>query len=155
MFESHYGMPWRVIGAYNFAPIEEHSIGCLQQWACQADDAEAVLQKLYATVRDAAESQGAASIWLLYNPDKKVIGLQLGFRKDGSCDPESARRSLARIAKLPPIEQHLPEALGLKPLFDRTSILLTLWLPRSRAIGGSELTIPFYPMVPDITHHHH
>jgi hypothetical protein len=152
MFESHSGRVWKVIDAHSFAPIEEHAIGRLQQWTCRAPDAEAALHEAFPALRALVQDQGAASIWLLYSPEDNVVGIQLGFKKDGQNDAESARRSLTMVEKLPPIDQNLPTALCLEPLSDRSSILLTLWLPKSRAAGGSELAIPYYPMVPEITH---
>ncbi|KAK9788650.1 putative Acyltransferase 3 domain-containing protein [Seiridium cardinale] len=154
MFESHNGRVWKVIGAHNFASVEENAVARLQQWTCQAANIETSLRQAYPSIRRAAEAEGAASIWLLYSPEENVVGIQLGFKKDGASEPEYARQYLANIKKLPPIEQHLPKTLGLSKIFDRTSILLTLWLPKSRVAGGSELAIPYHPMVPDITHDH-
>jgi hypothetical protein len=80
--------------------------------------------------------------------------MQLGFKKDGSADHVNATRALEIVKKQTELGDMLSRNLDLKLSFDRTSVLLTLWLPKSRAVGGSELVIPYHPMVPDITHDH-
>ncbi|KAK2616619.1 hypothetical protein QQS21_000442 [Conoideocrella luteorostrata] len=153
-FESHNGTFWRVIGAHNFVPIQQHAVGRLQQWACEAIDVETVLHDIYPSLRSAAEAHGAASIWLLHNPEEKTVGIQLAFQKlGGAGDHESARQSLVAATKPLSLGQFLPETFDLKPLFDRVSLFLTLWLPKSTAAGGAERTIPLYPMVPNISCH--
>lgn len=159
IFDSHEGQVWEVIGAHNFAPIEEHAIGRLQHWKFKgnAADTEAALRDIYPSLKSKAEDQGAASFWLLYNPEQNMVGIQQAFRKSGECDQKSAQKSLAMAERRVSLMEQQPELskkLGLELLFDRTSILLTLWLPRSRKAGCAELAIPYYPMVPDITHDH-
>lgn len=157
-FDSHEGQTWKVIGAHNFAPIQEHAIGRLQYWTYKgnAADTEAVLRKAYPDLKRKAEEQGAVSIWFLFNPEKNMVGIQQGFKKDGEAH-KSAQKSVTMVERRQSLidqEQDMSKQLGFELLFDRTSILLTLWLPRSRKAGGSELAIPYYPMVPDITHKH-
>lgn len=154
MFESFTGQVWKVIGAHSFAPIEAHAITRLQQWNCSNADAEARLRALYPDLRTAAEALGAASIWLLHHPDDNSVGMQLGFKKGGSADHVDATRTLETAREQTELSDMLSSNLDLTLSFDRTSVLLTLWLPKSRAAGGSELTIPYHPMVPDITHEH-
>ncbi|KAI6779272.1 uncharacterized protein J7T54_001002 [Emericellopsis cladophorae] len=122
-------------------------------WSCSEPDAEPKLQSLYAKVKNAAETGNAASVWLLYDPSTRKVGLQLAFRKQGVAEPSAAARDL-RDAGWTALGDVLSQQLHLKPLFDRTGVLLTLWLPRSRAAGGSELAIPYYPVVPDISHNY-
>jgi len=151
MFKSFTAQVWKVIGAHSFAPVEEHAVGRLQTWSCSEPDAESKLQSLYPKVKNAAESGNAASVWLLYDPGTKKVGLQMAFRKQGVAEPAAAARDL-RDAGWTTLGDALSQQLHLKPLFDRTGVLLTLWLPRSRAAGGSELAIPYYPVVPDISY---
>lgn len=152
LFESAICRTWKIIGAHSFAPIQEHAVGRLQYWSYEATDGEAFLRQHYQELKSAAEEQGAAAFWLMFNPEEKLFGIQLAFKKEERTDDASARRSLAAAAGNLGLERLLPDDLPMKPVFDRTSLLLTLWLPRSRAAGGSELLIPNYPVVPDITH---
>lgn len=153
MFESCKGRTWRVIGAYSFAPVEEHAVGRLQIWTCTDDDVESKLQNLYSSLKNAAEDEDAASIWLLFDPDSKSIGLQMGFKKVGGTEAADATRTLEIVERKTRFSALLSERFpSSHATFDRTSVLLTLWLPKSREVGGSELAIPYYPLVPDITH---
>jgi hypothetical protein len=151
MFKSFEGQTWKVIGAQSFAPIQEHAIARLQTWSSSEPDTEDKLQTLYTKLKSEAENEGVASVWLLYDPDTEEVGLQLGFKRHGAAEPAAALRDL-QAASMSTLGDWLSQQLPAKPLFDRTSVLLTLWLPKSRAAGGSELAIPYYPVVPDITH---
>ncbi|KAK5163328.1 uncharacterized protein LTR77_010701 [Saxophila tyrrhenica] len=155
MFESRRSWVRRVVEAWNFRPVGEHAVGKVEQWRYEGEDAEVALHEAWPLVKSEAEKQGAAAIWLLHGGKEKIVGIQLAFPKvTGKVDQESARRSLAAAEQHPSLEQFLPKALRYERIFRRTSLLLTLWLPRSRAAGGKELTIPLYPVVPGISHGH-
>jgi len=154
LFETSKCLVWKVLGAHSFAPIEEHAVGRLQYWSYEAADAETTLRGQFDKLQSAAKDQNAAAFWLLFNPDEKLFGFQMAFKKAGGSDEPSARQALASAAGKSSLGSLLPDGLRAKPLFDRTSLLLTIWLPRSRAAGGRELLIPNHPVVPDITHKH-
>jgi hypothetical protein len=158
LFESFVGTSWKVIGAHSFLPIDQHSVARLMKWKCggaaAAGGIEEKLRELYPKLRAAAEQHGVASVWLLHNPDTNTVGLETGFRKIGETDAAGAAQTLNSAKNLTALGDVLTGGLDVEPIFDRTSVLLTLWLPKSRAEGGAELTIPYYPLVPDITHEH-
>lgn len=151
MFEMARYWTWKVIGACNFAPIEEHAVARLQRWKCQGSDAEGALREAYSSLKDAAKAQGAASIWLLYKPDENMVAIQMAFKKSPGDDFASAEKSLTAVEEQPSLENKFPKNLQLQPLYGYTRLLLTCWLPRSREAGGAEYTIPNYPVVPAIT----
>lgn len=152
MFESSVRNMWKVIGACNFAPVGEHAVGRLQKFKLRGtDDAETVLRELYPKLASAAEGQGAASIWLLYSPEEKMVGVQQAFKKVDGNDEFAAKHSLAAVAAKPSMKHEFPAELEVKPVMDRSSIILTSWLPHSRNSGGVARIIPFYPFVPAIT----
>lgn len=153
MFESTVRNIWKVIGAYNFAPVEDHAIGRLQRWQCDATaNIDTTLRDAYPAVLSAAKDQGAASVWLLYRPEENTVGLHLAFRKgDGATDAASVGEWLAAVAAKPSLGDVLPARWNVRPVFDRCSLFLTLWLPLSREKGGAARTIPLYPVVPAIT----
>jgi hypothetical protein len=151
MFESSVRNVWKVIGARNFAPVEEHAVSRLQKFMLPSTDVEITLGELYPKLAKVAEDQGAASIWLLYCPEEKMAAVQLAFKKVDGSDEFAAKHSLAAVAAKPSMRHEFPAELEVKPRFDRSSILLTLWLPHSRNNGGIARTIPFYPFVPAIT----
>ena len=152
MFESVKSQVWKVIGAHGFAPIEANAVVRLQIWRCEDVDAESKLRSIYQNLKRTAENDGAASVWLLFNPDTRDIGLQLTFKKLGGYEPADATHTLHSVGLETGVAALISSNLLLEPTLDRTSMLLTLWLPQSRALGGSELAIPYYPLVPVITH---
>lgn len=153
MFESTTRIVWKVIGGHNFAPMEDHAVGRLQRWKAHGTAGiEKALRDVYPSVRRDAEAQGAAAVWMLYCPEQHLVSLQLAFKKaDKGDDTASVKESLDTVARKSTLEQLLPASLAVRPVFDRSSVFLTLWLPRSRAAGGTSRTIPYYPAVPAIT----
>ena len=152
MFVSSPHWAWKVVGAHNFAPVQEHAIGRFQRWKCESANAESDLREAYPKLKAAAEAQGAASFWLLYQPDEKMVAIQVAFKRTASADDvPSTLKSLTSIIQLSSLEASLPKSLDVQLLFDRTSLFLTCWLPKSREAGGSELSIPNYPVVPALS----
>lgn len=152
MFESVKSQVWKVIGAHGFAPIEANAVVRLQMWRCADVDTESKLRAIWENLKRTAENDGAASVWLLFNPDTRDVGLQLTFKKLGGHEPADATHTLHSVGQETRVAALIASNLVLEPTFDRTSMLLTLWLPQSRELGGSELAIPYYPLVPAITH---
>ncbi|KAL2213887.1 hypothetical protein CC79DRAFT_1391782 [Sarocladium strictum] len=155
-FELFEGKAWEVLGAHSFLPIDEHVVTRLMKWHVGEDAGLTTkLRDVYHLLLATAEGErNVASVWLLHDPDTGSVGLQTGFKKVGGTDEAGARRTLQTARAFNVLETMLSSALSLEPSFDRTSLLLTLWLPKSRAAGGAELTIPYYPLVPDISHEH-
>lgn len=151
LFETSICRVWKVIGAHSFVPIEKHAVGRLQYWSLGVADAEATLSEHYPKLRTAAETQKAAAFWLLYNAEDNMFGIQLAFQKEGGNDETSARRSVAAVTAKAGLESLLPKGMVTKPAADRTSLFLSIWLPRSRSAGGCARLIPNYPVVPAIT----
>lgn len=158
MFESHTGQVWKVVGAYNFAETHEHAVARLQQWEYTGkdEDVEDALKKLYPSLKEAAQQQGATSIWVLFSPLSKRVGVELGFGKVSKVvNEDTAKQSLEAAREKESLHGWLAKSgLEVNKVVDKSSLLLTLWLPKSRQAGGTELAIPWYPFVPDITHEH-
>ncbi|KAH8168453.1 hypothetical protein LIA77_11717 [Sarocladium implicatum] len=146
---------WKTVGAYNFTLIGDHALGRLQKWEYTSSEEEIQLKlrALYPELRDAASARGASSVWLMYDPEKRTVGLQLAFAKSAAHrDAAGVQQDLVLARQKGAVGEILSESLATQPVYDRTSIFLTLWLAKSIAADGPELTIPYYPIVPDITH---
>ena len=65
-----------------------------------------------------------------------------------SNDPDRAFRSIADLVQSASLARFLPTALAPHKVFDRTSLNLSLWLPRSRSIGGAASAFPTFPIHP-------
>ncbi|KAE8378002.1 hypothetical protein BDV26DRAFT_292604 [Aspergillus bertholletiae] len=142
---------WRVIGAYNFDPVETHAVGRFQEWSYTDDGQDAVerLKAIYPTLKDSARAQGSAALWLLHQPDEKKIAIQLAFAKSPTM--ENQEQYLKLVERNTSLAHHFPVELQTEILFDRTSWFLSLWLPRSRLEGGVHQLTPNTPMLPAVT----
>lgn len=152
LFEKSRKWVWRVIGAHSFCNIEAHSSLRLIQWKYTGDKIEKKLAALYPKLKETVENMGVAAVWLLHNPEEKMVGLNVAFKNENGAAGEDFGQKALRDGVKKPLETLLPPELGLEEFYDRTSLLLTLWLPRSREAGGTELHIPLLStIVPDIS----
>lgn len=132
---------WRVAGAHNFLPLSEHHVSRFERfrYVYEGDaDADAAVRRAWAGLRDAAEARGLGAVWLLHQPDQRLIGIHSVASRDTAAALE-AEVSLGSL---------LPQPLVAERYFDRTSRILSLWLPRSRAAGGAPSAYPMSPPLP-------
>lgn len=140
---------WRVVGAHDFTPLATHYVSRFERFAYDVETAMAALQAAWPSVRDAAEAGGRAAVWLLDQPDERQIGLlTVATLLPGGNPAEQASRSLAALEHAPSLAVHFSDRIALRPLFDRTSVNLSLWLPRSQLAGGVHSTFPTFPVHP-------
>ncbi|MEU8758651.1 hypothetical protein [Streptomyces sp. NPDC048659] len=143
---------WRVTGAHDFTPLATtHHVNRFERWTYPGDAAEvaALLERAWPALRDAAEASGAASVWLMHQPEEKQIAvLTVAARVEAPTAEESANRSLAALAGMASPGRLLPEEIGATQVFDRTSLILAMWLPESRLLGGAPSHYPAAPVHP-------
>jgi hypothetical protein len=140
---------WRVTGAYDFTPLATHYVNRFERWTHTGGSAERLLEPLWPTVRENAAWQGLASVWLLYQPEQEQIGILTVAAKAGGGDPaDVAARSVTALEHAESVGQFLPAELAAEKVFDRTSLILTMWLPRSRLAGGAPSAFPAAPVYP-------
>jgi hypothetical protein len=141
---------WRVTGAHDFMPMgNAHYVNRLERFICTRPDVEARLAAVWPTMREAAKTQGLASIWLLFQPDDYQIGIvTVAAQIVGTDDADVASRSLAALEHSDSLARLLPQELASHKVFDRTSLNLSLWLPWSREAGGAPSTFPTFPVHP-------
>lgn len=141
---------WHVAGAHDFTPMgSRHYVNRLERFSYSGADAESRLAAVWPKVRDTAEAQGLASVWLLFQPDQHQIAiLTVADRVPGADDADVAKRSVAALECSASLARLLPPELPLHKVFDRTSLNLTLWLPWSRAAGGAHSAFPAFPVYP-------
>jgi NADPH:quinone reductase len=146
---------WHVAGAHDFTPMAStHYVNRLERFTYTGADVGGRLAAVWPTISGAAEAQGLASVWLLYQPDERQIGIvTVAGRVKGSDDADTASRSLGALEHCKSLARFLPRELAPRKVFDRTSLNLTLWLPLSRAAGGAPSAFPTYPVhpLPDAT----
>ena len=82
------------------------------------------------TVREDAGWQRLASVWLLFQPEQEQVGiLAMAAKADGRDPADAAARSLTALEQAESVGRFLPAELGAAKVFDRTSLILTMWLP--------------------------
>lgn len=110
---------------------------------------EQLLEQVWPTVRENAGGQGLASVWLLFQPQEEQIGILTVAAKAGGRDPaDAASRSVTALEQSESMRRLLPAGLGLEKVFDRTSLILAMWLPESRLAGGAPSAYPAAPVHP-------
>jgi hypothetical protein len=134
---------WRVTGAYDFAPLATHYVSRLERWTYTGGNPERLLEPVWPTVRENAGWQGLASVWLLFQPAERQIGiLTVAAKADGGDPADVAARSLTALERAGSVGEFLPAELGAEKVFDRTSLILSMWLPLSRLAGGAPSAFP-------------
>jgi hypothetical protein len=140
---------WRVTGAYDFTPLATHYVSRFERWTYTGRNVERLLEPLWPTVRENAGWRGLASVWLLFQPEEEQVGiLTVAAKSDGRDLADAAARSVTALEQTESAGQFLPAELGAEKVFDRTSLILTMWLPRSRLAGGAPSAFPAFPIHP-------
>ena len=135
---------WRVAGAYDFTPLAStHYANRFERWTYTGGNVKRLLEQAWPTLRENAGWQGLASVWLLFQPEEEQIGILTVTAKAAGRDPaDAASRSITALEGAESVGQFLPAELGVKKVFDRTSLILTMWLPQSRLAGGAPSAFP-------------
>jgi hypothetical protein len=141
---------WHVTGAHDFTPMATtHYVNRLERFTYTGGNPADRLVDAWPLICEAAEAQGLASTWLLFQPDDRQIGIvTIAAKVAGADDADAASRSLAALDHAESLSRHLPRELALLTLFDRTSLNLSLWLPQSRSAGGAPSAFPTFPVHP-------
>ncbi|MER7346434.1 hypothetical protein ABT390_13685 [Streptomyces aurantiacus] len=129
---------WRVAGAHNFLPLEEHHVSRFERFRYSGAGADLAVRGAWASLRDEAAARGLGAVWLLHQPEQQLIGIHSVASRDAvsALDAEVSLGSL------------LPGSLAVERYFARTSRVLSLWLPRSRVAGGVPSAYPMSPPLP-------
>ncbi|WP_326836757.1 hypothetical protein VSH64_17935 [Amycolatopsis rhabdoformis] len=137
---------WHVLGAHDFTPLATtHHVNRFERWTYRGP--EAALRRAWPRIREAAAAAGLASAWLLFQPDQHQTALVTVRAKTPGTDPaDTAARSISALELLPSLGRFLPDDLA--KAFDRTSLILAQWLPRSRTLGGAASAHPWTPLYP-------
>ena len=126
--DKHY---WRVTGAHDFKPLAtSHHINRFERYAYTNEKVADLLERAWPALRDDAQKQGFSSAWLMYQPEEKQIGIVTVAARTDDKDPAKAiSAGLAALEAAEPAGRFLPQELGLTNLLDRTSIIVSYWLP--------------------------
>lgn len=140
---------WRVAGAHNFTPMSEHAVDRFERFTFAAEDPRPALENAWPVLRDAAEAAGLGAAWLLYQPDERQIAIHTIAGGGVGQDPVTAAdEALRTIAAQPSLGDLLPPDLHPRKVFDRSALIISQWLPKSRLAGGIPTANPMTPPLP-------
>jgi hypothetical protein len=150
---------WKVIGAVNFTLPDQHAVSRFQRWKYTGDDDDthAALKALYPAIKTSSKKDGLNAVWVLHQPAEKLIGIvTLAGNKSKTETHEddplaAAQSSLTQLQRLDTLGNLLSAKLAVQSVFDRTSLILSLWLPKSRRAGGAPQSTPNFPVFPAVT----
>jgi len=147
---AHY---WRVVGAEDFASLEsaQHVVR-FERWRGAAADLESRLQALWPTVRQIAQDQHLAAVWLLVNPDQKEsVGLVTSLSSPPDQEsPEPGFGGIDELSSLGGAGAAVSELPGLSRSFDRTSWIFSIWFPYRDWRNSKKLLWPNSPPFPGL-----
>jgi len=124
-------------------------VGRFERWRLADGRPGELPERAWPALRDRAEEEGLSSAWLLHNEERRVVGLFTVAGRVESDDPSaSASASLAALEAMPSLGGAFEARGGAKKVFDRTSLLLNIWLPLSGQAGGVPRISPFSPPLP-------
>ncbi|HZI07866.1 MAG TPA: hypothetical protein VEZ71_27860, partial [Archangium sp.] len=137
-------LAWQVIGAHDFQAIDSgHTCLRFERWAVENESVNARLASAWTALQAGAAQQGCASVWLLHNPEHRQVGLvtvtgqRLPSTGGINQPPADPGESLGTL---------LEAGGGVRKLFDRTSWVMTIWLPH----GDSPETAALWPNSPPL-----
>ncbi|CAG7558246.1 unnamed protein product [Fusarium equiseti] len=145
LFTSVNSWTWKVIGAHNFTPVEDHAIGRWQRWTYHHVGVGDILTQLYPVLKDAAEKRGAGSFWLLHRPEDKMIGVQMSFPKPEESGDEALLQEVEAVAGEKSVADVFPDALEAEVLMDSTSVYFAVWKPMEENANGVTVACPNFP----------
>ena len=120
---------WQVIGAYDYAPVTEHTRIRLERWMINEPD-QAAFNTTWDRIQATAATQNIASVWFLYASDEQQVGL-VTITNDKNASELKANSALHDVPLLETNLGSIVERLDVQKVFDHTSWVLTLWLPQA------------------------
>jgi hypothetical protein len=141
---------WHVSGAHDFKPMAtSHHINRFERWSVESADMAHVLADAWPSIRDAAEAAGLSSVWLMFQPEERQIGIvTVCAKRAGDDSALGVNQAIDDLQGMPSLGRFLEPQLPLHKIFDRTSPILSLWLPQSRLAGGEPSSHQVSPPLP-------
>lgn len=133
---------WDVVGAEDFTPVETHNVNRFERWRYDHDLALSDLQNSWTSVRDSASKAGRGGVWLLHHEAQKLVGVLTVDAVQLPFEQTVEDIDLSALVETPSRGQLFPATLGLTKIFDRTSYVMSTWLPLSRSGGGQHVAHP-------------
>jgi hypothetical protein len=142
-----------VIAAWRFADLDQQTVvrterfdtGLSDPWEELALSAQ--LRAASQGIIDSAAAAGYAEVHVLHNMDEHKVQLNYYGRRQMPAGPSPDVAAMGAIASAAPLGAPL-EGLGLTRVFDRSSFVLTVWLPFAEGDRGQASLWPGAPALP-------
>jgi hypothetical protein len=113
---------WHVIGAYDFAPMATHYAHRFERFALTGETSMDELNARWPLMLEEGQAAGLASVWLLYQPDERQIGLLTVIAQVAGTDAaQSASRSIAALEAKESLSKQFSERMHAQKIFDRSA----------------------------------
>jgi hypothetical protein len=140
---------WHVVGAYDFAPMATHYAHRFERFAYTGETSMGSLKAVWPVMLEAAKAASLTSVWLLFQPEERQIGLvTVVAQMPGTDAAKRASSSIVALEGKDSLSRLFRESMHAQKIFDRTSLNLSLWLPWSRRAGGEASAFPTFPVHP-------
>ena len=140
---------WRVIGAYDFTPLETTQKVMRVERFSTTGGGHRWLQSHWAAIRDRAEGVGMASVWLLDNEAQQAAALvTVADQVTGAQSAEPDFASVKALEGKPSLVLDGESSGQLERVFDRTSWVFTIWRPYRQGEQSDRALWPNSPPLP-------
>jgi hypothetical protein len=135
---------WTVVGAQNWADYSSHAVIRSERWR-YVHGLDHGLEQTWPRICKEAEARGLASVWLLHNEAEHLAGLVSIARHT---EPGHADDTSVRALETSPSLGTLFEEPRCVKVFDRTSLVLTIWFPVAEGSSDVPALWPNSPPMP-------
>lgn len=118
---------WRVVGGYHWTDGASHALIRFERWRMRPGS-QCDLESAWPSIRAEAERRGLVGAWLLHNGSEHLAGLVTIAQRSEPVDLQNPQACLQSLELSPSLATMLEEPVWAKE-FDRTSFVLTIWLP--------------------------
>jgi hypothetical protein len=140
---------WHVVGAYDVAPMAAHFAHRFERFTYSDEASMDDFQARWPLMLEVAKGAGLASVWLLFQPVGRQIGiLTVIAQVPGADAAKSASGSIEALESMDPLSKQFCGHMRAHKIFDRSSLNLSLWLPWSQRAGGDAAAYPTFPVHP-------
>lgn len=145
---------WHVIGAHDFKDVRtSQHVYRTEIWRTTDPAAGERLAAQWPSLRDAAEEQGRAALWLLYNDARGELSLVTIDERRTPVDVHALDfASLRRLEQAPSLGRDWDSRLRAEKTFDRTHWVFTIWFPVTGAATDRPALWPNSPPLPTPEH---
>ncbi|SRR5579875_105179 len=120
-------LTFHVIGAHDFKDVRRSQFAVRAERWVVSGERGAALESAWPAVRDRAEHEGLASVWLLYSEQRREAALVTVADRTGKADATPDVATLDALARLTSPATEFAANEWARKTFDRTGWVFTVW----------------------------